>query len=357
MTTQADKRGLPAGEVLHGKYEIERKLGAGGYGMTYLARHVYLSKQQAVKEFFPTYAARDGATRELLPISGSVTVGDFRRGIRRFFEEAERLAQFEHKSIVRVHDVFGENNTAYMVMDYERGETLGDLLKDGGKLPEVSLLGILSPLLDGLKELHDGGMIHRDIAPDNIIIRAKDQTPVLLDFGAAREIGGGVSKSVTAMVKHDYSPPEQYTRKGGSVRQGAFTDIYALSATLYHAMTGEQPQNSTTRQTDIVNGSPDKMLQSLDSAEGYSKAFVNAVRKGLAIRADERPESIDEWQAMFPWRPAQQPQQPQQSKSDAGWSGWKIAAALAGAAVVGAAATYAATKDAKADDEEGREED
>lgn len=207
---------------------------------------------------------------------------------------------------------------------------------------------ILSPLLDGLKELHDGGMIHRDIAPDNIIIREKDQSPVLLDFGAAREMGGGVSKSVTAMVKYDYSPPEQYTRRGGSIRQGAFTDIYALSATLYHAMTGEQPQSSTTRQTDVVNEETDKMLLLLDSVKGYSAEFVNAVKKGLAIKAAERPESIDEWRAMFPWVPEQQPQQ---SKNDAGWSGWKIVAAL-----TGAAAGHALTKDAKADDEKEREE-
>lgn len=350
VSAQPGRQGLPQGDVLHGKYEIERELGAGGYGITYLVRHLHLSKQQAVKEFIPAGAVRNGQTQELLPVSGTMTVGDFRRDIQKFFEEAERLAQFEHKNIVRVHDVFKENNTAYMVMDYERGDPLRDLC---GRLDEASLLTILSPLLDGLKELHDGGMIHRDIAPDNIIIRKKDQSPVLLDFGAARQMGGGRSKSVTAVVKPDYSPPEQYTIRGGSVRQGAFTDIYALSATLYHAMTGEQPQSSTTRQTDMVNGDADKMLLALDSVQGYSDEFVNAVRAGLAIKAADRPESIDEWRAMFPWTPAQQPQ-PQQ---DAGWSGWGLAAAaLAGAAVAGVA-TYAMTKDANADEGEEGEKD
>ena len=346
--TQTSKQGLPEGAVLHGKYEIEQKLGAGGYGVTYRARHVRLPRQLAIKEFFPDFAARARATQELQPVSGSVTVGDFRRGIQQFFGEAERLAAFEHRNIVRVHDVFQENNTAYMVMDYERGVTLGDLLKDSGTLPEDELLAMLSPLLDGLKELHDGGMLHRDLAPDNIFIRAEDGSPVLLDFGSAREAGGGQSRSVSAIVKHGYSPPEQYTRKGGNVRQGAFTDIYALSATLYHAMTGEQPQDSTTRQTAIINQNPDPV--DLGSVKGYSRVFVDAVRAGLALKADERPESIDEWRGMFPWHPQQQPQQ---SKSDSGWSGWKLAAALVGAAAVGAAATYAATsKEAKADDKE-----
>ena len=349
--TQTSKQGLPEGAVLHGKYEIEQKLGAGGYGVTYRARHVRLPRQLAIKEFFPDFAARAGATQELQPVSGSVTVGDFRRGIQQFFGEAERLAAFEHKNIVRVHDVFQENNTAYMVMDYEQGKTLGDLLKECGTLPEEALLAILSPLLDGLKVLHDGGILHRDLAPDNIFIR-KDGDPVLLDFGSAREAGGGQSKSVSAIVKYGYSPPEQYTRKGG-IRQGPFTDIYALSATLYHAMTGEQPQTSTTRQTAITNQIPDPV--DLGSVKGYSRVFVDAVRAGLALKADERPESIDEWRGMFPWQPQQQPQQ---SKSDSGWSGWKFAAALVGAAAVGAAATYAATsKEAKADDKDENDEE
>ena len=347
--TQTSKQGLPEGAVLHGTYEIEQKLGAGGYGVTYRARHVYLSRQLAIKEFFPKFAARDRETQELQPVSGSVTVGDFRRGIQQFFGEAERLAAFEHNNIVRVHDVFKENNTAYMVMDYERGKTLGDLLKECGTLPEEALLAILSPLLDGLKVLHDGGILHRDLAPDNIFIR-KDGAPVLLDFGAAREAGGGQSKSVTAIVKHGYSPLEQYTSRGGKIRQGPFTDIYALSATLYHAMTGEQLEDSTTRLTNIHHEDESADLILLDSVEGYSPEFVNAVREGLAIKADDRPENIDEWRVMFPW---QTQQQPQQSKSDSGWSGWKLAAALVGAAAVGAAATYAATsKEAKADDKE-----
>ena len=348
-TDNIGQRELPEGAVLQGKFRVEKTLGAGGYGVTYLVRHVDLPTRRAIKEFFPGFAVRDRATQELQPVSGSVTVGDFRRGIQQFFGEAERLAAFEHKNIVRVHDVFQENNTAYMVMDYEQGKTLGALLKECGALPESTLLAILAPLLDGLKALHDGGILHRDIAPDNIFIR-KDGAPVLLDFGSAREAGGGQSKSVSAIVKYGYSPPEQYISKGGNVRQGPFTDIYALSATLYHAMTGQQPEDSTTRLTNIHHEGESADLILLDSVEGYSPEFINAVREGLAIKADDRPENIDEWRGMFPWPPQQQPQQ---SKSDSGWSGWKIAAALVGAAAVGAAATYAATsKDAKADDKE-----
>ena len=351
-TDNTDQRELPEGAVLQGKLRVEKTLGAGGYGVTYLVRHVDLPYQRAVKEFFPGEAERDQATRELKPASGRATEGDIRRGINQFYEEAKRLALFKHNNIVRVHDVFKENNTAYMVMDYEQGKTLGDFLKECDTLPESTLLAILAPLLDGLKALHDGGILHRDIAPDNIFIR-KDGAPVLLDFGSAREAGGGQSKSVSAIVKHGYSPPEQYTRRGGKIRQGPFTDIYALSATLYHAMTGQQPEDSTTRLTNIHHEGESADLILLDSVEGYSPEFVNAVREGLVLKADERPESIDKWRGMFPWQ-TQQPQQPQKSS---GLSGWGLFGALAGAALAGAAVAAYATKDAKADDEEDGDEE
>ena len=286
---------LKPGAILRGgDYEIKRLLGAGGFGITYLAWHKHLAMHRAIKEHMPSdYAVREGA--RVVPKSQGAEK-DYRQGLGRFLEEARTLSKFRHAHIVHVHDVFEENNTAYMVMDYEQGKTLGSLLESRGKLPEAELRAILSPLLDGLAELHNGNMLHRDLAPDNILIR-DDGNPVLLDFGAAREAGGGQSKSVTAIIKPSYTPPEQYMRSGSGVRQGPFTDIYALSTTLYHAMTGEPPPDGLTRFFDVKMGKADP-LPPVASGQ-YSQNLVRAVMAGLEINAEDRPPTIKEWRGIL----------------------------------------------------------
>ncbi len=340
---------LPAGTLLQEKYEIKDELGRGGYGLTYLAQHAGLEGKRAVKEFFPTFAARDQATKELRP-TGNATLGDLQNDVRKFYDEARCLEQCQHRNIVRVYDVLEDNGTAYIVMDYEDGKRLGDWAQEqfNGKVPESVLLSLLSPLLDGLEAVHGENFLHRDIAPDNIIIRNGDHSPVLLDFGAARPAGGGRSKSVTAIFKPNYSPPEQDSIRGGEVRQGAYTDIYALSATLYNAMTGEKPVDGNTRQTAKINGHPDPMR--IGAVEGYSDKFVSAVKNGMEIKTDDRPQNIAEWRKMFPFKTASQ-----LKEDNSGWSGWKIAA-VAGAALAGAAAG-AYLKDKTANADENREDD
>lgn len=286
---------LKPGAILRGgDYEIKRLLGAGGFGITYLAWHKHLAMHRAIKEHMPSdYAVREGAL--VVPKSQGAEK-DYRQGLGRFLEEARTLSKFRHAHIVHVHDVFEENNTAYMVMDYEQGKTLGSLLESRGKLPEAELRAILSLLLDGLAELHNGNMLHRDLAPDNILIR-DDGNPVLLDFGAAREAGGGQSKSVTAIIKPSYTPPEQYMRSGSGVRQGPFTDIYALSTTLYHAMTGHPPPDGLTRFFDVKMGKADP-LPPVASGQ-YSQNLVRAVMAGLEINAEDRPPTIKEWRGIL----------------------------------------------------------
>ena len=284
----------PGASLRGGDYEIKRLLGAGGFGITYLAWHKHLAMHRAIKEHMPSdYAAREGV--RVLPKSQG-DEKDYRQGLGCFLDEARTLSKFRHAHIVHVHDVFEENNTAYMVMDYEQGKTLGSLLEDRGKLPEAELRAILSPLLDGLAELHNNNMLHRDLAPDNILIR-EDDNPVLLDFGAAREAGGGQSKSVTAIIKPSYTPPEQYMRSGSGVRQGPFTDIYALSATLYRAMTGHPPPDGWLRFFEVKTEKADPLPPIAPGQ--YSQNLVRAVMAGLEINPEDRPPTIKEWRGIL----------------------------------------------------------
>src|SRR3990170_8807269 len=179
--------------------------------------------------------------------SGTELVGDYRWGLDRFIEEAQTLAKFDHRNIVRVYRYFRAINTGYMVLHFEEGQSLKGWLKGLGRAPrQKELDAILAPLLDALETIHKANFLHRDIAPDNIIIR-KSGDPVLIDFGAARgDIAAhSKTKTVSALVKPGYSPYEQYAET--SKQQGPWTDIYALAATLYHAVTGKRPPDSPSR--------------------------------------------------------------------------------------------------------------
>ena len=219
---------------------MARVLGVGGCGVTYLCEHTGLAVQVAVKEYLPNeIAVRDGT--EVHPKS----VGDregFEWGLGRFLEEARTLARFEHPNVVRVRDCFEANNTAYIVMDYEDGEPLDVLLRRHGTLTEAQLRRVILPVVDGLRQVHAAGFLHRDIKPANIFVRCSDESPVLLDFGSARQALGRRSRSVTAIASAGYSPQEQYESDGA---QGAWTDIYALSALCYRAITGDVPMEAT----------------------------------------------------------------------------------------------------------------
>lgn len=284
---------LPGGTELAGDYRIDRVLGAGGFGVTYLADEMALSRKVSIKEYFPSdFAARD-SQGSATPRSENCT-GDYTWGLERFIEEAQTLAKFNHSNIVRVYRTFRANNTAYMVLHFEEGQSLKNWLKSLNRAPrQKELDAIISPLLDALQIIHKAEFLHRDIAPDNIIIR-KSGDPVLIDFGAARSdiAAHSKTKTVSALVKPGYSPYEQYAET--SKQQGPWTDIYALAATLYHAVTGKRPPDSPSR---MLN---DEMVPARDAALGaYRAPFLDAIQRGLALSTDARPQSVAEWRALL----------------------------------------------------------
>ena len=233
------RNALPTGSELHW-YTINRVLGQGAFGITYLATDNNLHRPIAIKEYLPGQLARREDDRSVLALNDDL-VEEYEAGLKRFIFEARTLAKFEHPSIVRVHNIFEANRTAYMVMQYEQGEGLDRLLKSRGSLTEHEILQLLHPLLDGLEVIHDQGFVHRDIKPANIFVRA-DGTPVLLDFGSAREAMTGEARTITNFVSPGYAPIEQYA--GKSDQQGPWSDIYGLGATIYRAMTGRTPNDA-----------------------------------------------------------------------------------------------------------------
>jgi serine/threonine protein kinase len=278
---------LKSGTELVGDFRISRVLGAGGFGITYLADELALGRAVTIKEYFPSDFAVRGAALEAVPRSENCA-GDYSWGLDRFIEEAQTLARFNHPNIVRVYRYFRANQTAYMVLHFEEGQSLKSWLKGLGRAPRQKELDrIIGPLMAALEEIHKSDFLHRDIAPDNIIIR-KDGAPVLIDFGSARGEIAAHSKTVSALVKPGYSPYEQYAETGK--RQGPWTDIYALAATLYHAVTGKRPPDAPSRMVK------DDLVPAREAAVGaYRAGFLNAIDKALALNIDQRPQSIAAW--------------------------------------------------------------
>ena len=285
------RNSLQPGYKLHW-YHIIKILGQGGFGITYLAHDTNLDQQVAIKEYLPT----DLAVRENDVSVHPVSEGhreSYQWGLDRFISEARTLAKFKHHNIVRVLSVFTENNTAYMVMEYEHGEPMDALLKNRKTIEEEKLKSILMPIMDGLEEVHNAGFIHRDIKPPNIYIRT-DGSPVLLDFGSARQSLGIQTKTLTTMVSPGYAPFEQYTSK--SDKQGPWTDIYGLGATLYRAVTGIGPTDAMDRSEALLHTSKDVYIPASKIAqENYSTTFLAAIDHALLFKIDDRPQSIGDW--------------------------------------------------------------
>lgn len=278
---------LAEGTNLVGDYTVERVLGAGGFGITYLAREMALGRPVTIKEYFPSdFAARkDGL--EAVPRSQE-SAGDYGWGLERFVAEAQTLARFHHPNIVGVHRYFRANNTAYMVLHYEEGQSLKNWLKNLGRVPrQADLDRVIAPMLDALEVIHAADFLHRDIAPDNVIVR-KDGQPVLIDFGSARGEVARNSKTISALVKPGYSPYEQYAEKNS--RQGPWTDIYALGATLYFAVTKKRPPDAVLRVTK------DEYRPVSELAMGaYRKRFLRAIDASLNVDIGSRPQSVAAW--------------------------------------------------------------
>ena len=278
-------RTLEEGIILNQKYRIKSVLGEGGFGITYCAVDMVINETVAIKEYFPSaYATRDnmnGKTSELTVITGESTEG-FSKGLEKFVNEAANLAKFQQEEgIVSVKNFFYENNTAYMVMEYIDGITLKEYLKQhGDKLPYETVLSMMEPVMQSLSVVHKSGIIHRDISPDNIMV-TKARELKLIDFGAARFIGNEDEKSLTVMLKEGYAPPEQYQTNG---KQGAWTDVYAVCATMYRMITGIVPVESPARVMDGDSLAPMKNIPS---------KVNKAIMKGMSLEVTERFRNME----------------------------------------------------------------
>ncbi len=286
MEEQEYRNALPRGFKLF-EYQIDSVLGKpGGFGITYLARDTYLDQLVAIKEYLPT----DFAVREdkyTVNIRASTYQESFEWGLKCFIDEARVLAKFNHPSLVRVLRFFKKNGTAYMVMEYQKGNSLTEYLKERRILTEEGLLSIVEPLLEGLKEMHKAGFLHRDIKPNNIYIR-DDKTPVLLDFGSARFAVGQRSRSVTSIVTPGYAPLEQYDNEISD--QGPWTDIYALGAVMYCTISSEPPPAATRR---VMK---DPIIAAVNIGKGkYNKNLLESIDWALKLSEEDRPQTVEQW--------------------------------------------------------------
>ena len=275
--------------VLGGRYVVGIALGQGGFGITYIGYDNVLNTRVAIKEYYPSDIA--GRTSVDGIVSAYTGAGDeYGKGKKRFLDEARILAKFsDHPCIVGVKDCFEENSTAYMIMEFLEGISLKEYLKrKGGKLSAEESISLLTPVMDALRAVHGEGIIHRDISPDNIFVTT-DGRVRLIDFGAARQSVGG-QKSLSVMLKPGYAPEEQYRSKGN---QGPWTDVYALTATLYRMITGNVPPDSLER----------VMEDTLEIPMDIPQHIQSALRIGMAVRAAERFSSIEQLQAALSNRP------------------------------------------------------
>jgi hypothetical protein len=286
---------LPVGHEFDG-YRILRVLGAGGFGITYLAEEMSIGRRVAIKEYLPqSVAAREIKSFNIRPISAAAEE-PFAEGLRRFRQEASTLIAFEHPNIVAVHRYVEANRTAYLVMQYVEGKPLDALLAKGKTLEESEIEEIIEPILEGLEQVHAARFLHRDIKPANIYIRM-DGRPVLLDFGAARQAVESPSRSVTAIVSEGYAPFEQYEGRGD---QGPWTDIYGVGAVLYRCIAGERPPAAPARISARLANAPDPMRPAREVGAGrYGPRLLEAIDRALGVTRADRPQSIAELRTLL----------------------------------------------------------
>ncbi len=288
---------LPVGYKID-EYLIGRLLGHGGFGLTYLAQDTNLNSLVAIKEFLPQEFALRGTRSEVIPKS-EFDADSYRWGLDRFKEEARALARFKHPNIVRVSRLLEANGTAYMVMDFEPGMTLSQYLKRyGATLEEDMILGMFLPVLDGLEALHRLQLVHRDIKPSNIYVRAYGG-PMLIDFGAVRQAIGAASRNLTSLVTPGYAPIEQYSSDG---RQGAWSDLYAVGASIYYCMFGQAPADAARRSAALSDAGDDPYANALARGQAnYSTVLLECVDWALQFRVRERPQSAHEFRENGCW--------------------------------------------------------
>ena len=300
---------LQINNILNGRYLIGRVLGEGGFGITYLGYNLRSNTKAAIKEYFPSgLSYRFSAQSNTVSVHDKASLPQFEKGKQRFLEEAKTVYRFkEEENIVDVLDFFSENNTAYIVMEYIDGISLSQYLKKNGPVNSFDeLYKMLRPVMVSLSHVHDAGLIHRDISPSNLMID-KDGSVKLLDFGTARAMSEDGERSLSVVLKHGFAPMEQYKTHG---RQGAWTDVYALCATMYKMLTGQTPTSAMDR---MDNEMP------LPSALGakISPAQERILFKGLALPVGERIQSVSELIELFDSVTKSEPEEKTKGKKEA----------------------------------------
>ena len=269
------------------EYEIVRVLGVGGFGITYLAFDHHLDGPVAIKEYFPATLATRIDGRQVA-LARPQTRAVFTWGLDRFIDEARSIHRFRHPNVVRAHRYIEAHDTAYIVMEYVEGESLEEILNQRGSLPTPEWRRWLNPLLDGLAHVHGHGYLHRDIKPTNIVIRAADGEPVLIDFGAARVAAR--ERTHTRVLTPVYAPIEQHSTQAV---QSPATDIYALAAVSYRTLTGAPPPSAPDRMLD------DRYEPLTSRVTNTDRTWLSAIDRGLRPRPEHRPQTVAAWRALM----------------------------------------------------------
>jgi serine/threonine protein kinase len=275
---------LPAGFML-GEYRIVEVLGQGGFGITYLCEDTRLNVQVAIKELLPVEFVTRSNDATVVLVTRSAKAG-FEWAKQRFIAEAQILSRLSHPNVVRAFRLLEMNETAYLVMEYVRGSSLRDWVRTNPHPSEAQLTQIFLSLLDGLEYIHREGLLHRDISPDNIMIRDSG-SPLLLDFGSARTVLS-TNRNFTNVVRHGFSPIEQYQ---SMAPQGCYTDIYALAGTIFYALTGLIPASAIDRFGDR---DPFPSLAK-NMGDSYSHGLLKAIDWGFAVKPEARPQNAADW--------------------------------------------------------------
>lgn len=297
---------LPTGtKLLSGQFDVTSYLNHGGFGITYLATNS-LNRQVVVKECFPSSLCR--RSRMIVQARSRAHVKELQNVVRLFMNEALALAKLDHPNIVGVHQVFEDNGTAYMVLDYVKGtDLLSHISNPGRKLNAAQVKSLLEKLLDAVGFVHEAGLLHRDISPDNIILN-EDGEPILIDFGAARQQATNTTKALSALrvVKDGYSPQEFYLQGSD---QSPSSDLYSLAATFYHVITGEAPPDSQVRLTAHVAEDGDPYVPLAQKTDEFDAQFCAAIDKAMSILPRDRVQSAAEWKTLI-----NEPSAPKQAK-------------------------------------------
>lgn len=273
---------LPGTTLCNGKYVIERKIGSGGFGITYLAKHSTLEKLYAIKEFFISgFNVRNSHTNHVT-LQG-IEAKDFNKYRQRFIDEARTLAGLNNEAVVKVLDIFDENGTSYMVMPFISGITLQSMVDRDGPMSYEDAVNYIVQICEALSYIHSKDILHRDVTPDNVIVTPEMKT-VLIDFGSARKFTNDKTQRHTAIVKQGYAPLEQYSANS---RKGAYTDLYSLGAVFYYLLTGERPMDATERANS-------KMKEPIEINPKVPAQINAVIMKAMEMDCSQRYQSADE---------------------------------------------------------------